>query len=67
VGFVKGCTAKRDLSKHKKLKQKPPWGNHFSSRGYCVYTLGLDSEMIRKNVKHQEDKKRKEEKQGQFF
>ena len=62
VGTVKGRTAIRILNKYKKLKQKPYWGNHFWSRGYCVDTVGLDSEMIRKYVKYQEDKERKEEK-----
>ena len=67
VGIVKGRTAIRVLNKYKKLKQKPYWGNHFWSRGYCVDTVGMDSEMIRKYVKYQEDKERKEEKQGQLF
>ena len=67
VGTVKGRTAIRVLNKYKNLKQKPYWGNHFWSRGYCVDTVGLDSEMIRKYVKYQEDKERKEEKQGKLF
>jgi len=67
VGTVKGRTAIRVLNKYKKLKRKPYWGNHFWSRGYCVDTVGLDSEMIRKYVKYQEDKERKEEEQGQLF
>jgi putative transposase len=33
------------------LKQKPYWGNHFWSRGYCVDTIGLDAEKIRLHVK----------------
>ena len=28
------------------LREKPYWGNHFWSKGYCVDTVGLDSEMI---------------------
>ena len=67
VGIVKGRTVIRVLNKYKKLKQKPYWGNHFWSRGYCVDTVGLDSEMIRKYVKYQEDKERKEEKQNRIF
>jgi REP element-mobilizing transposase RayT len=55
------------FNKYKKLKRKPYWGNHFWSRGYCVDTVGLDSEMIRKYVKYKEDKERKEEKQGKLF
>ena len=58
VGTVKGRTAIRILNKHKKLKQKPYWGNHFWTRGYCVDTVGLDEEMIRKYVKYQDEKDR---------
>jgi len=67
AGTVKGRTAIRVLNKYKNLKRKPYWDNHFWSRGYCVDTVGLDSEMIRKYVKYQEDKERKEEEQGQLF
>ena len=58
VGTVKGRTAIRILNKHKKLKQKPYWGNHFWTRGYCVDTVGLDAEMIQKYVKYQDEKDR---------
>jgi len=34
------------------LKKKPYWGNNFWSPGYCVDTIGLDEEMIRKYVKY---------------
>ena len=68
VGTVKGRTAIRVLNKYRRLKQKPYWGNHFLSRGYCVDTVGLDEETIRKYVQHQEAKERKEEdKQGKLF
>jgi putative transposase len=45
------------------LKKKPYWGNHFWSRGYCVDTIGLDEEKIRKYARYQEDQERKEEQQ----
>ena len=61
VGIVKGRTAIRILNKFRHLKEKPYWGNHFWTRGYCVDTVGLDSEMIRKYVKYQEAKERREE------
>ena len=67
VGTVKGRTAIRILNKYKNLKKKPYWGNHFWSRGYCVDTVGLDSEMIRKYIKYQEVKERKEENQTRLF
>jgi len=62
VGTIKGRTAIRVLNKFRKLKEKPYWGNHFWARGYCVDTVGLDSEMIRKYVKYQEKNERTAEK-----
>ncbi len=61
VGTIKGRTAIRVLNKFKHLKKKPYWGNHFWARGYCVDTVGLDSEMIRKYVKYQESQERRAE------
>ena len=61
VGTVKGRTAIRIFNKYRHLKQKPYWGNHFWSRGYCVDTVGLDAEKVRKYVKYQEQKERQEE------
>ncbi len=66
VGSVKGRVAIRILNKFKKLKQNPYWGNHFWAKGYCVDTVGLDSEMIRKYVKHQEKKEKRVEQQSLF-
>ena len=54
VGMIKGKSALRVFSKFKNLKEKKYWGNHFWSRGYCVDTVGLDLDMIRKYVKYQE-------------
>ena len=61
MGTLKGRTAIRVLNKFRKLKEKPYWGNHFWARGYCVDTVGLDTEMIRKYVKYQETKERESE------
>ena len=61
VGIVKGRTAIRVFNKFRYLKKKPYWGNHFWARGYCVDTIGLDAEMIRKYVKYQEDIERRAE------
>ena len=61
VGTIKGRTAIRVLNKFKNLKKKPYWGNHFWSKGYCVDTVGLDAEMIRKYVKYQEALERRSE------
>lgn len=54
VGMLKGKTAIRIFSKIPSLKVKPYWGNHFWARGYCVSTVGLDLEKIRRYVKYQE-------------
>ena len=61
VGTLKGRTAIRVFNKFRNLKEKPYWGNHFWARGYCVDTVDLDAEMVRKYVKYQEDKERQSE------
>jgi putative transposase len=61
MGILKGRTAIRVFNKFKHLKNKPYWGNHFWSKGYCVDTVGLDAEMVKRYVKFQEDKDKKEE------
>jgi putative transposase len=61
VGTLKGRTAIRVLNKFRDLKERPYWGNHFWSRGYCVDTVGLDEEMIRKYIKYQEAQERESE------
>lgn len=61
MGVVKGRTAIRVFNRFRKLKQKPYWGNHFWARGYCVGTVGLDADKIRKYVKYQEAQERKAE------
>jgi len=68
VGTVKGRTAIRVFNKFRKLKENPYWGNHFWAKGYCADTVGLDSEMIRKYVKYQEQQERAaEQKQLKLF
>ena len=61
AGILKGRTAIRIFKQFPHLKKKPYWGNHFWAPGYCVDTVGLDEEMIRKYVKFQEKKERHEE------
>lgn len=61
MGILKGRTAIRVFQKFPTLKNKPYWGNHFWAPGYCVDTVGLDAEKIRKYVKYQENKERKQE------
>jgi len=59
MGTIKGKAAIRVFSKFPVLKEKPYWGNHFWAEGYCVDTVGVDTEMIRKYVKYQEDKEKR--------
>ena len=61
MGVIKGKTAIRILNKYKDLRVKPYWGNHFWARGYCVDTVGLDTEMVRTYVKFQETNEKKAE------
>lgn len=61
MGLLKGRTAIRIFQKFPQLKQKPYWGNHFWAPGYCVDTVGLDADMIRSYVKHQEKQERRQE------
>ena len=54
IGFIKGKSAiriHRDLLKTKKMT-----GLSFWARGYCVSTVGLDEEKIRKYIKEQDKK-----------
>ena len=63
MGVLKGRTAIRMFRKYPNLKTKPYWGNHFWADGYCVDTVGLNEEMIRTYVRHQEKQERQFEQQ----
>ena len=63
MGELKGRTAIRVFQKFPALRYKTYYGNHFWANGYCVDTVGLNEEMIRKYVQYQEEKERKEEAQ----
>ena len=66
MGTMKGRTAIKIFKQFPHLKKKPYWGNHFWAKGYCVDTVGLDEEMIRKHIKYQEAKERRAEQQELF-
>jgi putative transposase len=52
VGFLKGKSAVRI---HRELlKERRMTGLHFWATGYCVSTVGLDEERIRKYIREQE-------------
>lgn len=59
MGALKGKTAIRIFQKFPELKIKPYWGNHFWAKGYCVDTVGLNEDMIRKYVKYQESNEKR--------
>jgi putative transposase len=58
MGRLKGQTAMKLFRQFRQMRKKPYWGNHFWSKGYCIDTLGLEPEMIRKYVAYQEKRER---------
>jgi putative transposase len=67
MGFLKGKIALRLFQKYDRVGKKF-WGRYFWSRGYCVSTVGLDEERIRKYVKWQQKKDKEiEDKQRELF
>ena len=62
IGFLKGKSAVRI---HRTLlKERRMSGLHFWSAGYCVSTVGLDEEKIRRYIREQE---KKDGGQGELF
>lgn len=53
MGAIKGRTAIGLFKQFSYMKKKPYWGNHFWAKGYCVDTVGLDADMIRKYLRYQ--------------
>ena len=67
MGYLKGKLAMRLFQRYEKLGKRY-WGRHLWSRGYCVSTIGLDEERIRKYVKWQEKREKEiEATQGKMF
>ena len=67
MGYLKGKLALRLFQKYEHLGRRY-WGRHLWSRGYCVSTVGVDEEEVRKYVKWQEKKEKKgEATQGKLF
>jgi len=58
MGRVKGQTSMKMFNQYRQLRKKPYWGNHFWTPGYCVDTVGMDEELIRKYVRYQEEKEK---------
>ena len=61
MGILKGKTAISIFKENRELKTRKYWGNHFWSRGYCVTTVGLDEDKIRRYVRYQEENEQREE------
>ena len=62
MGFFKGKLALR-MFHHNERLGKRYWGRHLWSRGYCVSTVGLNEDQIRKYVKWQEKKDKESDQQ----
>ena len=60
MGYLKGKLSIRLFQKYERLGKRY-WGQHLWSRGYCVSTVGLDEDKIRKYVKWQETKEKEVE------
>ena len=57
MGFIKGKLSMKLFQRYERLGKKY-WGRHLWSRGYCVTTVGLDEDKIRKYVRWQELKEK---------
>ena len=67
MGYLKGKLALRLFRQYEKLGRRY-WGRHLWSRGYCVSTVGLDEDQIRRYVKWQEKREKQvESAQRQLF
>ena len=67
MGYLKGKLAIRMFQQYESLGRRY-WGRHLWARGYCVSTIGLDEEKIRKYVQWQErQEKQTEIVQGKLF
>jgi putative transposase len=67
MGYLKGKLAIRIFQRYERFGRQY-WGGHLWSRGYCVSTVGLDEEKIRKYVKWQEEREKEiEARQKKLF
>ena len=67
MGYLKGKLAIRLFQQYESLAKRY-WGRHLWARGYCVSTVGMDEEKIRKYVQWQEkQEKQVEAVQGKLF
>ena len=62
MGYMKGKLALRMFHHYDRLGKRY-WGRHLWSRGYCVSTVGLNEDQIRKYVKWQAKKDKETDQQ----
>jgi len=67
MGTLKGKLAIKLFKSYPRMKQKPYWGNHFWARGYFVSTVGIDEDVIKRYVQHQEKEEKLIEAQQHTF
>jgi putative transposase len=60
LGYLKGKLVIRMFQRYEQLGRRY-WGRHLWARGYCVSTVGIDEERIRKYVRWQEAKEKQAE------
>lgn len=60
MGYLKGKLALRLFHQYEHLGKRY-WGRHLWSTGYCVSTVGLDEDKVRKYVKWQETQEKQAE------
>jgi putative transposase len=63
MGFLKGKLAINLFARYERIGKRY-WGRHLWSRGFCVSTIGLNEEQIRKYVQFQEKKDKEAEQLG---
>ena len=67
IGYLKGKLALGAFDRFPELRKRY-WGQHLWSRGYCVSSVGLDEDRIRKYVKWQNKRDQDAEStQGKLF
>ena len=67
MGYLKGKIALRLFQQYESLGRRY-WGRHLWARGYCVSTIGLDEDKIKKYVQWQEKQEKQiEAVQGKLF
>ena len=58
MGFLKGKLSLKLFHRYDRLGKKY-WGRHLWARGFCVSTIGINEEQIRKYVKWQKEQEKK--------